>query len=225
MKVLILGMPRTGTQSLADALERLGIGPVYHMREVGKNRHQALWIEALDAKFEGRGEPFNRKKFDQILGNYEALSDYPAAIFPAELMAAYPEASVILSVRHTEDAWLASMEDTLWHSYTHAPVPNPSPMAPLSARYHRHCWGDDLPRHGAAAYRAHNALVRSLAEEQGRKFLEYKPGDGWAPLCAFLGVKEEDVPTEPFPRSDDWVDYKRAMDITQPNMDFKVSKN
>ncbi|KAI1777897.1 hypothetical protein F4818DRAFT_439216 [Hypoxylon cercidicola] len=214
MKVLVLGMPRTGTQSLADALERLGIGPVYHMREVGKNGHQALWIEALDAKFEGRGEPFTREKFDQILGNYEALSDYPAAIFPAELMAAYPEASVILSVRDSEDAWLASMEATLWHAHTHQPHPNPhpSPMAPLAARYHRHCWGDDLPARGRAAYRAHNALVRSLATDQGRRFLEYRPGDGWAPLYTFLGLGEGDVPAEPFPRSDDWAEYKKMVE-------------
>ncbi|KAI4869480.1 hypothetical protein F4820DRAFT_463429 [Hypoxylon rubiginosum] len=205
-------MTRCVYLALADALERLGIGPVYHMREVGKNRHQALWIEALDAKFEGRGEPYDRERFDQILGNYEALSDYPAAIFPAELMAAYPEASIILSVRHTEEAWLASMESTLWHSHTHAPVPNPSPMAPLSGRYHHHCWADDLPKHGRAAYRAHNALVRSLARDQGRKFLEYKPGDGWVPLCAFLGVEGENVPTEPFPRSDDWVEYKKTVE-------------
>lgn len=64
-------MTRCVYLALADALERLGIGPVYHMREVGKNRHQALWIEALDAKFEGRGEPYDRERFDQILGNYE----------------------------------------------------------------------------------------------------------------------------------------------------------
>ncbi|XXH04670.1 hypothetical protein Hte_011089 [Hypoxylon texense] len=210
MKVLILGMPRTGTQSLADALERLGIGPVYHMREVGKNHHQALWIEALDAKFEGRGEPYDREKFDRILGNYEALSDYPAAIFPSELLAAYPDAAVILSTRRAEDAWLASMEATLWHAHTHALAPNPSPMAPLAERYHRHCWGGDLPRYGAAAYRAHNALVRRVAREMGRGVLEYRPGDGWEPLCAFLGV--EDVPTEPFPRSDDWAEYKKTVE-------------
>lgn len=41
------------------------------MREVGKNKHQGLWIEALDAKFEGRGEPYDREKFDRILGSYE----------------------------------------------------------------------------------------------------------------------------------------------------------
>ncbi|KAI1414668.1 hypothetical protein F5Y13DRAFT_13479 [Hypoxylon sp. FL1857] len=213
MKVLILGMPRTGTQSLADALERLGISPVYHMREVGKNNHQALWIEALDAKFEGRGEPFNtREKFDQILGSYEALADYPAAIFAAELIAAYPEACIILSMRHSEDAWLASMESTLWHAHTHQPVPNTSPMAPLSNKYHKHCWGNDLPRNGRAAYRAHNELVRSLAKASGRKFLEYKPGDGWAPLCEFLGVQGNEVPTEAFPRSDDWAGYKRVVE-------------
>ncbi|KAI1212959.1 uncharacterized protein F4807DRAFT_305828 [Annulohypoxylon truncatum] len=215
MKVLVLGMPRTGTQSLADALERLGISPVYHMREVGKNKHQAFWIEALDAKFEGRGEPFNREKFDQILRPYEALADYPAAIFPEELMAAYPEASVILSVRRSEDEWLVSMESTLWHAHTHAPSPNPSPMAGLSEKYHRHCWANDLPGRGRAAYRAHNALVRRLARDpdQQKKYLEYAPGDGWAPLCAFLGVEEERRPgaDEPFPRSDDWVGYKREV--------------
>ncbi|KAI2469236.1 hypothetical protein F4781DRAFT_395166 [Annulohypoxylon bovei var. microspora] len=214
MKVLILGMPRTGTQSLADALERLGIAPVYHMREVGKNKHQALWIEALDAKFEGRGEPFEREKFDQILGPFEALADYPAAIFPEELMSAYPEASVILSVRRSEDEWLASMETTLWHAHTHAPSPNPSPMAPLSEKYHLHCWNNDLPNCGRAAYRAHNELVRSLAREQGRKYLEYTPGDGWVPLCEFLGEDggKVKVPEESFPKSDDWVGYKRDVE-------------
>ncbi|KAI2623827.1 P-loop containing nucleoside triphosphate hydrolase protein [Hypomontagnella submonticulosa] len=209
MKVLVLGMPRTGTQSLADALERLGIGPVYHMREVGKNKHQGLWIEALDAKFEGRGEPYDREKFDRILGSYEAVADYPAAIFAAELLSAYPEARVILSVRHSEDAWLASMESTLWHAHTHQPTPNPSPMAPLSAKYHRHCWGDDLPTHGRTAYREHNALVRFLAESSGRRLLEYAPGDGWEPLCEFLGLE---TPAEPFPRSDDWAAYKRMVE-------------
>ncbi|KAI1393444.1 uncharacterized protein F4822DRAFT_423913 [Hypoxylon trugodes] len=201
--------------ALADALERLGIAPVYHMREVGKNRHQALWIEALEAKFEGRGEPFDRAKFDQILGSYEALADYPAAIFPAELLSAYPEASVILSVRHSEEAWLTSMETTLWHAHIHRPHPDPSPMAPLSEKYHGYCWDNDLPKYGIAAYRAHNELVRELVNAErergiGRKFLEFKPGDGWVPLCKFLGM--EDVPEGPFPRSDDWIEYKKMVE-------------
>lgn len=127
-------------------------------------------------------------------------------------MAAYPEASIILSLRHSEDAWLASMESTLWHAHVHQPVPNPSPMTPLSDKYHKHCWGNDLPRNGRAAYRAHNELVRQLARANRRKLLEYRPGDGWEPLCEFLGVEGDEVPREPFPKSDDWAGYKRMVE-------------
>ncbi|KAI1082310.1 P-loop containing nucleoside triphosphate hydrolase protein [Whalleya microplaca] len=205
MKVLVLGMPRTGTQSLANSLARLGITPVYHMREVGKNNHQGLWLEALEAKFEGKGEPWNREKFDQILGGFEALSDIPAAIFYNELLAAYPEAAVILT-RRPEDKWFDSMMATIWHAHTHRPVPDPSPMAALGIKTQKLLWDNDFPANGRRAYRAHNDLVREAAK--GRKFLEYQPGDGWAPLCEFLGL---DVPEDPYPRDDDWVEYKREV--------------
>jgi hypothetical protein len=58
--------------ALANALEELGIGPIYHMREVGKNGHQGLWMDALDSKFESSGKPLGREQFDQILAGYEA---------------------------------------------------------------------------------------------------------------------------------------------------------
>lgn len=57
--------------ALADALTQLGISPIYHMREVGKNKHQAAWIEAIEAKYEGQGEPYGREQFDKILGDFE----------------------------------------------------------------------------------------------------------------------------------------------------------
>jgi hypothetical protein len=41
------------------------------MREVAKNKHQALWIEAIDAKFEGVGTPWNRGDFERILAGFE----------------------------------------------------------------------------------------------------------------------------------------------------------
>ncbi|KAI0128612.1 hypothetical protein BJ170DRAFT_336573 [Xylariales sp. AK1849] len=206
MKVLILGMPRTGTQSLADALIQLGIAPVYHMREVGKNKHQSLWIEALEAKFEGKGQPYGRVQFDRILGDFEALADYPAAIFPTELIEAYPEAAIILTVRN-EDKWCDSMMATLRHAYTHAPDPNPSPMAPLASKYHACCWKDDFPSHGRAAYLCQTAVVREAVK--ARKFLEYETGSGWGPLCEFLSLE---VPDAPYPRNDDWLEYKKGVE-------------
>jgi hypothetical protein len=90
MKVLVLGLPRTGTQckhplfplsspssltrpqALAEALEILGISPIYHMREVAVNAHQALWISAIRAKFE-QGQTLTKQDFDQILSDFEVF--------------------------------------------------------------------------------------------------------------------------------------------------------
>lgn len=137
----------------------------------------------------------------------QGVADYPPAIFPEELMAAYPEAAVILTVRD-EDSWMASMESTLWHLYQSRPADDPSPMNQLSRKYHEHCWGGDLPKYGKEAFRKHNELVREAAK--GRKFLEFGVGQGWEKLCEFLGVE---VPEGvKWPRSDDWVDYKKMVD-------------
>ncbi|KAI1840115.1 hypothetical protein JX266_013680 [Neoarthrinium moseri] len=201
MKVLVLGMPRTGTQSLAGALAELDITPTYHMREVFKNKQQVAWIKAIEAKYEGKGTPSGREQFDELFAGYEAVADYPAAIFPNELLTAYPEAAVILTTRG-EDAWYASMMSTLVHAHLHAPRQNPS----LAAKYHTYCWKDDFPTYGREAYRRQNEVVREAAK--GRRFLEYETGSGWGPLCEFLGV---DVPEVPYPRSDDWVAYKQEV--------------
>jgi hypothetical protein len=73
--------PFNDVVAMAEALEQLGISPVYHMREVGKNKHQAAWVQAMEAKYEGKGEPFGREKFDDILGDFEVLLPSPASPF------------------------------------------------------------------------------------------------------------------------------------------------
>ncbi|KAF5513227.1 hypothetical protein CGCF413_v000091 [Colletotrichum fructicola] len=123
MKVLILGLPRTGTQSLADALIQLGISPVYHMREVGVNNHQEFWIRAIvdhippfspSEQTKITTTPWTREQWETILAPYEAVSDFPPALFPTALAAAYPDCPIILSTRSFE-SWAASMRDTLIH--------------------------------------------------------------------------------------------------------------
>lgn len=90
MKVLVLGLPRTGTQcvfstpalhtnktngprcqALADALAQLGIPNVYHMREVGMNKHQDLWIRDLEDNLEGKGPAWGQEDFEKILAGFE----------------------------------------------------------------------------------------------------------------------------------------------------------
>lgn len=121
-------------------------------------------------------------------------------------MAAYPETVVILSTR-PEGAWYKSMMTTLVHHHANRAADDPSPMAPMARMYHKYCWGDNFPAGGLAFYREHNEAVR--AASTGRKFLEYKVGSGWEPICSFLGL---DVPEAPFPRSDDWVGYKKMVE-------------
>jgi len=103
MKVLVLGLCRTGTQSIATALETLGFTPIYHMKEVLKNNHQDAWLKAIEAKFEGKGA-WGGEEWRNLLGDFEGVADIPAAMFAEELIKEYPDAKVILTVRD-EDAW------------------------------------------------------------------------------------------------------------------------
>lgn len=60
-----------GLLTLRPRLVQLGVSPIYHMREVAKNKHQALWIEAVDAKFEGIGARWKRDDFERILAGFD----------------------------------------------------------------------------------------------------------------------------------------------------------
>lgn len=60
-----------GHKALAEALTQLGISSVYHMREVGKNKHQGLWIQALEDNLEGKGPAWGREGFEKILAGFE----------------------------------------------------------------------------------------------------------------------------------------------------------
>lgn len=51
------------------------------MREVFKNQHQALWVQALEAKFEGKGHTWQREDFEQILAGYQ-VRDRPGPLQP-----------------------------------------------------------------------------------------------------------------------------------------------
>ncbi len=57
--------------ALRVALEQLGYDSTYHgYAAVFENpRDCEMWLEALDAKFNGKGMPFGRYEFDQLLGH------------------------------------------------------------------------------------------------------------------------------------------------------------
>ncbi|KAF7585071.1 hypothetical protein BBP40_001066, partial [Aspergillus hancockii] len=103
---------------LTIALRKLGYTP-YHGSECFKNppRDFNLWIEALTCNFFNPNPQetprYGREEFDRLLGPYDACLDIPACLFWRDLIAAYPDAKVILTTRDV-DSWLASANATVF---------------------------------------------------------------------------------------------------------------
>ncbi len=193
LRVIGAGLGRTGTASLKQALERLGFGPCYHMMEVlGGGEQRDRRIAQWDAI--SRGET---PDWPAVFDGYAATVDWPACNYWRELLALYPDARVILSRRHTAEQWFESTQATILHpDLAHPPFIDRLVAAVL---------GDD-PHDGPAcraAYEAHNAAV--IAAVPADRLLVFEPGDGWAPLCAFLGVA---VPDDPYPQVNSTADFQ-----------------
>ena len=198
--VIGAGFGRTGTTSLRAALERLGLGPCYHMRTaMTRPGHARRWLEAGR---HGLGDP------RRMLRGYRAAIDWPVCEFYQELAEAYPSARVVLTLRPAE-AWYDSVRETLW-SLDQA-WPTWFPRAPR--RMHDELiWdgrfgGRFLDReHAIAVYEAHVAEVRRTVSPE--RLLVFDVREGWTPLCRFLG---RPVPAEPFPHLNDRREFARIV--------------
>ena len=189
IQVLGVGFGRTGTMSVRGALIRLGFGPCYHMLEVAERGDAPFWARAA------AGEAVD---WDAVFREFRATVDWPAASYWRELIAHYPEARVLLTVRD-EQSWFDSMVRTIWSPGAMAYLDSPDCPADARAmkrRYVQGTFGDRyLDReHAIAVYRRHNDEVRDVVPRD--RLLVFDTKEGWEPLCAFLGVP---VPDEPFP--------------------------
>jgi sulfotransferase family protein len=197
LRIVGAGLPRTGTNSLKLALERLTGGRCYHMREVSERPGAA---DAWKSAAEGR-----QPDWESLLGGYDAAVDWPASAFWRELAAASPGAPVLLSQRTSAEEWWRSVEKTIAVALTRMPddpgIARIRDMGRTLAR--RFCpeWPD--PAAMQAAYERHNAEVRAAVAPD--RLVEWRPADGWEPLCTMLGVR---VPDEPFPRTNDVAGFR-----------------
>ena len=183
LEVIGSGLGRTGTKSLQTALNLLGFGPCHHMIEVFLHPEtMELWIEA------GAGRP----DWDRIFTGYRSAVDFPSAAYWRELTAHYPDAKVIHTVRDPE-AWFESTQATIF-SPNRPPSPPGSTMAAFFQSFGGS--GDHLhDRAGMIDFFLHRT-EEVKAEIPPERLLVYEIGEGWEPLCRFLGVP---VPDAPFP--------------------------
>jgi hypothetical protein len=203
VKIIGAGVGRTGTLSLKAALERLGFGPCFHGRHVLDHPDRLpLWQAAA----QGRAVDWTA-----VLAGYASTVDWPGAAFWRELLVAFPDAKVILTVRPA-DGWYESVDRTIFRMFGYgsvdARIERARAIVPgldVFTDFHRQMIWDGFfagrfadRDHAIRVYEEHNAAVsRDVPPD---RLLTIEPGAGWEPLCAFLGVP---VPDEPYPHLND----------------------
>ncbi len=74
------------------------------------------WSRLAEKKLYGAedGESnITAQDFDELLGHSVAVTDAAASVFAAEMIAAYPDAKVVLNTRRNIDAWHQSVIENL----------------------------------------------------------------------------------------------------------------
>lgn len=197
MKVICAGLSKTGTKSLASALRILGY-KIYDFPE-HMDFHLDEWIDI----FCGDGKSAD---FASMYADVDGVTDLPAAFWYEEILACFPEAKVILTVRDNDDVWVKS-----WAKHLHmtrdlgllskiAYLVCPKPRKLLD--YYN---AEDTAVYGSVnpdsqflfkkRYNEHNERVKAVIPAS--KLLVFNVKQGWGPLCHFLGVE---VPSLEFPR-------------------------
>ena len=197
MKVLGIGLGRTGTRSLYEALLVLGY-KAKHCPEVSLDADGRLHVSPRDIE------------------QYDAMTDNPVVLIWKQLDEQYLGSKFILTVRDMA-SWLASVENNSramarwWADKPHIPV------------LHRSLFGTetfDRTKY-AEAYRRHESDVREYfrGRDSDLLILDICSGDGWEKLCPFLG---KPIPTVPFPKANvfgesDWATIAEREGIQPPD--------
>ena len=212
LQIIGAGFGRTGTMSTHTALNQLGF-PCYHMFEVLRNplnkTHLKFWRKVADAP----AAP--RQDWEEVFGRYTAAVDNPACCVWRELMRAYPDAKVLLTLHPKgADAWYESVLETIYFSESAWQFKVLKAVTPFGrvfgAMSHKLIWqflheGTMPDRAKATAfYNRHIEDVKKAVPPE--KLLIFSADQGWRPLCDFLGVA---VPNAPFPNINDRVEFQK----------------
>lgn len=193
LEIVGAGFGRTGTLSMKTALEQLGFGPCHHMIEVfGRPESADQWAAAI----EGRDVDL-----DALVDGYGAAVDFPVCAVWDRYADRFPEAKVLLTVRSSE-SWWRSFEATIGPRIAD---PEDGPGKAMTTAIGEVVFGGrPMDRqHAIEVYEAHNAEV--ILRTDSERLLVYELGDGWEPLCEFLGVP---VPDEPFPSTNTTAEFQ-----------------
>jgi hypothetical protein len=217
LQVIGAGFGRTGTHSLAAALDKLGLGPCYTILEIGHNAgHREIWNDALE------GRPVDWMALYQ---GYHSAVEWPTVSFLPRLLPQFPEAKVILTVRDP-DSWYESAAATIFPGLeASAQHPDPEIRARsglirrliLEQTFSGKYWDKSS---AIQIYQDHIREVEKLVPSN--RLLHYQAAEGWRSLCAFLEVAE---PYEPFPRQNERASFLASAPEWSRKIMAEISEN
>ncbi|KAF4443384.1 efflux pump antibiotic resistance protein [Fusarium austroafricanum] len=221
LKIIHAGLYRTGTASMSAAYRILGYKSHHALDSVWDVPWGQL-EQAAEATFphlaqlpgytykNGTRPPFTREDWQAIWGDYDVATD-GASAFTMELIKAYPNAKVVVVQRRFESWWpsfkselLHSLYDITWLQEWIATNILRLRAAHAMRKIHAGLFSTDeysiesIEPRARDAYEDYYRKIREAAPSYRR--LEYTLGDGWGPLCEFLG---KEVPDVVFPRVND----------------------
>jgi len=185
-KVFGLGLSKTGTSSLTDALNLLGVATVHYPHDERTLRELRAGQYRLS-----------------LLDEFQAATDISIAPFYAQLDQAFPASKFILTVRE-KVAWLRSCEVhwqllmQWWENF---------PAFKIFHEFASACTYGVVEFSRARfsfVYDTHVANVRAHFTDRPDDLLvmDICAGDSWEKLCPFLGF---DMPDVPFPHANEWM--------------------
>ncbi len=209
-KIFGIGMPKTGTHSLAQALRMLGYKTWHGGSHIDQHGHG--FLDSIMSRSRQYAEGSTSVNILAGCEKYDAMADYPVTEIYQQLDKQIPDAKFILTYRNPHDATLSMMRMCYptWSD-----------------------WGAD-----AAARRGYSAMVDSHIEyldgvfkyfwNQEDKFIVLDSARGkanWEMLCVFLGLDPKPHRRKDWPHVFDassWFPerWQREGKQTRSNLDF-----
>lgn len=205
--------------STFTALNQLGF-PCYHMVEVFDNpdnpTHLDFWRKVANAP------AGTQHGWEEVFGNYTATVDNPGCCVWRELVEAYPDAKVLLTLHPKgPDAWYDSTMDTIYFTENLWQFKVIEIFTPFGRKFgdmaRKLIWqrshkGTMNDRSKAIAhYQQHIEDVKSALPAE--RLLIFSADQGWEPLCKFIGVP---IPDGEFPNVNDRAAVKKTIaDLTK----------
>ena len=159
-------------------------------------------------------------------GKFSASLDFPSAILYKELMLAYPNAKVLLTVRDNGEKWYESTYTTIYRATRDEGWPTGLLRRRYGMKWVDNIWSEFFGVDGGmedkdamiARYYRHIEEVRRVVPAS--RLLVFNVKEGWGPLCKFLG---KEIPDETYPRVNSTAEFHAAVQV-QKRRDRRVKR-